>query len=68
MVEAIDETVASYRMAGRLVGLTPVGHLIIELTRSRQIELHPHKVDLTDLPPAGMDLTWELLYWLSEFE
>ena len=66
LVEVIDETVTSYRMAGLLVDLMPVGNLIVELTRSRQVELRPHPVDLTDLPPAGMDLTWELLYWRSE--
>jgi hypothetical protein len=68
VVEVIDETVASYRKAGVLVDLTPAGNLIVELRRSRQIELRPHQVDLADLPPAGMDLTWELFYWLSESE
>jgi hypothetical protein len=65
LVEVIDETVASYRQSGLLVDLTAVGNLIVELQRSRQIEVRPHQVDLADMRPAWMDLTWELLYWLS---
>jgi len=36
LVEVIDETVASDRRAGLLVGLTPLGHLIVEVARFRR--------------------------------
>jgi hypothetical protein len=63
----IDEVVASYRREGWLVGLTPTGNVIVELERSREIELRPHQVALKDPPRFSFtDMTWEILDFLSE--
>lgn len=65
-VEVIDETVALYRRAGVLVGLTSIGNLIVELSRSRHVELHPHQVDLAVLSSFDMDATWAPMNWLAD--
>jgi hypothetical protein len=62
-VEVIDETVASYRRQGWLVGLTRLGKLIIQLNSARFIEVDAHQVDACDPWPPG---PWEALAWFSE--
>jgi hypothetical protein len=63
----IDETLASYRKQGRLVDLTRVGKLIIQLNSVRLIEVDPHQVDISGPSAAGYTPgAWEALGWFIE--